>query len=263
MKLTPRNWSEFQHYKDRRPPWIKLHKALLDDRDFHALQDASRALAPDLWLIASEHSEGEIDASVDNLTFRLRRPWEWIINALVPLVQKGFFIADSELLALCKHDAPDALFSPLVVKPEDQPPTPSQESPGPRKRRAEATPFPADFAIDEGMRTWAKAKGFGRLDEHLEAFRAKCLKVGRTYVDWRAAFQEAVREDWAGLRGKNGNHAAGAPANAWKAGAEPTDVLVAAADLLEIPPWAEGETFGQFRARIVAAGGESLLRGRG
>lgn len=24
-----RNWEQFQHYKDRNPPWIKLHFALL------------------------------------------------------------------------------------------------------------------------------------------------------------------------------------------------------------------------------------------
>jgi hypothetical protein len=37
--LTIKNWSEFQHYKDRNPPWIKLHRALLDDYAFAALPD--------------------------------------------------------------------------------------------------------------------------------------------------------------------------------------------------------------------------------
>jgi hypothetical protein len=32
--LTPKNWKSFQHYKDRAPAWIKLHKALLDDYNF-------------------------------------------------------------------------------------------------------------------------------------------------------------------------------------------------------------------------------------
>lgn len=113
------------------------------------------------------------------------------------------------------------------------------------------------------MRSWAAEKGFGRLDEHLEAFRAKARKSDLRYVDWDAAFEEAVREDWAGLRGKNGNHASGAPASVWKVGAEPDRVLRAAAEMLEIPPWGEGETQGQFRKRIVDAGGEALLRGRG
>ena len=35
MALIPKNWSQFQHYKGRRPPWIKLHRALLDEDDNH------------------------------------------------------------------------------------------------------------------------------------------------------------------------------------------------------------------------------------
>ena len=30
-RLHIKNWGEFQHYKKRNPPWIKLHKKLLDD----------------------------------------------------------------------------------------------------------------------------------------------------------------------------------------------------------------------------------------
>ena len=44
--MKPKNWSHFQHYKDRCPPWIKLHKELLNDRAFMTLPTASKALAP-------------------------------------------------------------------------------------------------------------------------------------------------------------------------------------------------------------------------
>ena len=39
MKVTfsVKNWDEFQHYKDRNPPWIKLHNHLLDDYEFEML----------------------------------------------------------------------------------------------------------------------------------------------------------------------------------------------------------------------------------
>ena len=36
MILTVRNWSDFQHYKDRSPPWIRLHRDLLDNYEFNA-----------------------------------------------------------------------------------------------------------------------------------------------------------------------------------------------------------------------------------
>ncbi len=100
--LTVKNWSEFQHYKDRMPPWIKLHKALLDDRTFQRLPDASRALAPCLWLLASESKEGKFNGSAEEIAFRVRQPEKWVAAALKPLISAGFFIVvqdASELLA--------------------------------------------------------------------------------------------------------------------------------------------------------------------
>lgn len=104
----PRNWDEFQHYKNRRPPWIKLHRALLDDRDYQRLPLASRALAPMLWLLASESEEGVFDASIEELTFRLRQPEKDIEAGLKALVSAGFFNlvhVASSVLADCEHVA--------------------------------------------------------------------------------------------------------------------------------------------------------------
>lgn len=91
MKLRPKNWREFQHYKNRNPPWIRLHRSLLDNRDFHCLPVASKALAPLLWLLASESVDGSIDASIENLSFRLRMSEKEINSAIRPLIDKGFF----------------------------------------------------------------------------------------------------------------------------------------------------------------------------
>jgi hypothetical protein len=104
MILTPKNWKSFQHYKDRAPAWIKLHKGLLDDFEFSCLPVASKALAPMLWLIASEYEDGKIEANIDKLAFRLRMTRGDLADALSPLVEKGFFDA-SEPLAECKQDA--------------------------------------------------------------------------------------------------------------------------------------------------------------
>jgi hypothetical protein len=109
MKLRVKNWADFQHYKDRCPPWIKLHKNLLDDYEFHCLPVASRALAPCLWLIASEDLEGVIDANTEKLAFRLRQTQKQIDDALTPLIEKGFFIKEqsaSNALADRNQDAP-------------------------------------------------------------------------------------------------------------------------------------------------------------
>ncbi len=92
MRLAPKNWREFQHYSNRNPPWIRLQRKLLDDKDFHRLPVASRALAPMLWLLASESINGDFDADPDELAFRLRSSVKEIEAALAPLIDKGFFL---------------------------------------------------------------------------------------------------------------------------------------------------------------------------
>jgi hypothetical protein len=76
----------------------------------------------------------------------------------------------------------------------------------PRKSvKAKKTELPENFAVSNSVREWAGKNNFGLLDEHLEAF---CLSVkagGYTYADWDAAFKNAIRKDWAGLRKSQGN----------------------------------------------------------
>lgn len=54
--LTIKNWNTFQHYGKRNPPWIKLHRAILDDYAFCALPDASKGHLILLWLYASQNN---------------------------------------------------------------------------------------------------------------------------------------------------------------------------------------------------------------
>lgn len=74
MALRPKNWSKFQHYKDRRPAWIKLHRELLDSRDFLALKGEDGKFLILIWLIASEEN-GDLPV-LEDLAFRLRMPLE-------------------------------------------------------------------------------------------------------------------------------------------------------------------------------------------
>jgi hypothetical protein len=107
MILTPKNWTSFQHYKNRNPPWIKLHKGLLDDYTFAMLPVASRALAPMLWLLASEAVDGCIRMEPCALAFRLHIPEQEFLESLKPLIINGFMIDASIVLAPCKQLAPE------------------------------------------------------------------------------------------------------------------------------------------------------------
>lgn len=85
--------------------WIKLHRSLLDDYEFACLPVASRALAPLLWLLASEYEGGQISLSTKAIAFRLRMSERELIAALNPLIESGFFVDDSNALAGRYHDA--------------------------------------------------------------------------------------------------------------------------------------------------------------
>jgi len=47
------NLDKFQHYKDRTPPWIKLHNSILEDYEFACLPDNSKWHLVAIWLLAS------------------------------------------------------------------------------------------------------------------------------------------------------------------------------------------------------------------
>ena len=102
--LRVKNFEKYQHYKDRRPPWIKLYSSLLDDYAFACLQDASKAHLMLLWLLASQSNN------------RIPYDEKWIarkINTTAPidlqtLIAQGFLEVEqdaSETLAPRKQSA--------------------------------------------------------------------------------------------------------------------------------------------------------------
>jgi len=72
MSLRIKNWSKFQHFKDRKPPWIKLYRDILDDLDWHDLDPLAAKCLVMIWVIASE-DDGRIP-DLRKLAFRLRVP---------------------------------------------------------------------------------------------------------------------------------------------------------------------------------------------
>ena len=68
--IKVKDWSRFQHFKDRKPPWIKLYRDLLDDIDWYNLDPAAAKLLIMLWLMASEEN-GDLP-SVEKIAFRLQ-----------------------------------------------------------------------------------------------------------------------------------------------------------------------------------------------
>jgi hypothetical protein len=66
---------------------------------------ASKAIAPMLWLLASESKDGVFDGSLDELVFRLHITKKEYQDGLKPLIDNDFFILVSGVLAERKQVA--------------------------------------------------------------------------------------------------------------------------------------------------------------
>jgi len=201
VNLMPRNWSEFQHYKDRSPPWIRLHRELLDNYDFHCLPVASRALAPMLWLLAAGSDNpktGEFDATPEKLAFRLRMKVDEVTSAVKPLIDAGFFIlaqgASSALADRLQHAVPETETETETEKKRIE----SVDSPPAKpKREQTGSRLPDDWQPDDQLVTWAKSE---RPDLNIatqaESFRdywhGQPGQKGRK-SDWPATFRNWIR----------------------------------------------------------------------
>jgi hypothetical protein len=79
-------WSSYQHYKDRDPPWIKLHRDLLTSRTWVSLDNDGRVLAVACMLVAAG-TENQIPADP---AYFMRRAYLSNEPDFAPLVAVGF-----------------------------------------------------------------------------------------------------------------------------------------------------------------------------
>jgi len=179
----PKNWAVFQHYKDRCPPWIKLHRDLLIDRDFMRLPLASKALAPLLWLLASEHKEGIFDASIEELGFRLHITDKEYDQGLKPLIDKGFFVIASGVLALSKQ----------VAIPERERETERETEKKAKQKRGSR--LPTDFVLHEEWIAFCNQER-PDLNAHktFDAFKDYWIAAPKGIkLDWTATWRNWIR----------------------------------------------------------------------
>lgn len=99
--LSPKNWVNFQHYKNRNPPWIKLHRSCLMDPAFLKLDVYGRATCPMLWILASSHHEGLIPFVIEDLAVVLRVSEADCQKELKPYWIRGYLKLLKSMLATC------------------------------------------------------------------------------------------------------------------------------------------------------------------
>lgn len=112
-----KNWAKFQHFKDRKPPWIKLYRDLLDDPDWHELEAASAKVLVMLWLIASE--DGGVLPPLKKLAFRLRLADDKLAQHLSRLDQ---WLIHDDIAAISERHQVDAPETETEEESEKEPP---------------------------------------------------------------------------------------------------------------------------------------------
>lgn len=173
-----RNWEKFQHYRRRSPPWIKLHRKLLDNPDWYALDGASAKLLVELWLVASEE-DGELPDST-TLAWRLRRSKSEVMNGLKLLFDSGFLVDASTLLAECSHDATPETETEAEKESMVHPDAPTHEWPAKPERNGKGYVYPALF--ETAWEAYPKRAGPNPKTGAYRAFRAR-VKAGDDPTD--------------------------------------------------------------------------------
>ena len=200
MRCRVKNWRSFQHYKDRNPPWIKLHFSLLTSSDWVALADSDRVLAIVCMLIASRN-EGEIDCSESGLEYMKRVAYLNKRPNVNALIECGFLNVASNTEQEIQDARPEA--EDIKLQKDLNPPSPPEgkglngngtnESRAARKKPA--TRAPDSFEITEPMWGWAQEQGVAH--ERIETETAKFLDhhkaKGSLFSDWPAAWRKWMR----------------------------------------------------------------------
>ena len=196
MLLQPKNWAVFQHYKDRCPPWIKLHRDLLTDRSYMSLPIASKAIAPMLWLLASESKDGVFDGSLDELVFRLHITQKEYQDGVKPLIDNDFFILVSGVLAERKQDAIPERETETEVETETK-----------KKATSVACPSDVDQQIWDDWKQLRKAKKAPVTETVVSSARKEASKANMSFSDflsvWCARGSQGLQAEWLKPEEKN------------------------------------------------------------
>jgi len=116
-----KNWSKHQHCKDRRPPWIKVYREILEQRDIMMISPHAFRLLVLLWVLASEDESmtGTLP-TIDDIAFRLHMDKPMLdkyLQELGPWLEQD----DNKTVSTCYQDGSKVL-SPRqqLVVPETE-----------------------------------------------------------------------------------------------------------------------------------------------
>ena len=144
MKI--KHWSKFQHFKDRKPPWIKVYRDILDDLYWHELDPLSSKVLVMLWLIASEDFGNIPDEKI--LAFRLRLSEKQTRECLNKLSR---WLDQDDIGVISERYQDD------IPETETERET-KRETEAEKRRGTKGSRLSADWVLPSDWRDWAKAE---------------------------------------------------------------------------------------------------------
>jgi hypothetical protein len=201
-----KNWTRFQHFKDRRPPWVKLYRDLLDDPDWHGLKGDDAKVLTMLWLIASD-DDGRLPSD-NKLAFRLRMP-EKTVTACLSRLSHWLIQDDIAVISRRYHDDAPETETETETETEGEgesregegtpaapdAPAPARQMNGAKRRRALAHFVPENFKVPDQDYQWALSQGYTPefIRRETERFCDHEFKTGRS--DWLRAWRNWISRD--------------------------------------------------------------------
>ena len=182
-----RNWKKFQHFKDRKPPWVKLYRDILDDLDWHELDATASKVLIMCWLIASE-DDGRLPP-VKTLAFRLRMSEKQTNDCLNKL---SHWLEQDDISVISDQYQSDSLETERETEKETE-----KETEAEKKRGTKGSRLSTDFELSE---TWTEFCQTERPDLNpqkvFDSFKdywvAKAGSQG-VKLDWQATWRNWVR----------------------------------------------------------------------
>jgi hypothetical protein len=158
---------------------------------------ASKAIAPMLWLLASESKDGVFDGSLDELVFRLHITEKEYQSGVKPLIDNNFFTIVSGVLAERLQDA----------IPEREGETEKEIETKREKATSVACPPDVDQQIWDDWKQLRKAKKAPVTETVVSSARKEASKANMSFSDflsvWCARGSQGLQADWLKPEEKN------------------------------------------------------------
>ncbi len=184
-----RNWKKFQHFKDRKPPWVKLYRDILDDLDWHELDATASKVLIMCWLIASE-DDGRLPP-VKTLAFRLRMSEKQTNDCLNKL---SHWLEQDDISVISDRYQSDSLETETETETETEK---EREKETEAKQRTKGSRLSADWVLPKEWADWARQErpdlDLRSVGEQFRDYWSAKAGSGATKLDWQATWRNWVR----------------------------------------------------------------------